>query len=113
MFAHDAQALAAVLPGIDDGADRLLAGDERVFFYMPLMHSERLEVQERCVALFTEFSNELSGELKSRVAYNLNFAMQHRDIVARFDRFPHRNALLGRASTEAEREFLTQPGSSF
>lgn len=113
MFTSDARALGAALAGIDRGFDRQLAVDERGFLYMPLMHSEDLAMQERCVASFTALRDELAGELRERVAGSLDFARQHRDIVRRFGRFPHRNALLGRSSTADESEFLTRPGSSF
>jgi uncharacterized protein (DUF924 family) len=102
MFASDAQALAAARDAIDRGLDRTLPDVMRTFLYMPLMHSEQLADQERSGALFTPIGGA-----------NLEFAVRHRDIVARFGRFPHRNAVLGRASTDEEREFLTQPGSSF
>ena len=88
---------------MDRGDDRALADTERMFLYMPLMHSEELADQERCVDLFRTLGR--SNELK--------YAEQHRDIVRRFGRFPHRNRLLGRASTPDEGEFLKQPGSSF
>lgn len=113
MFSSDAQALEAAKEGIRLGEDRTLPIDLRTFFYLPLMHSESLEDQERCVALFEALRNELTGEAKEMITFNLRFAVQHRDIVARFGRFPHRNAVLGRASTEEEQAFLEQPGSSF
>ncbi|MCC7536395.1 MAG: DUF924 domain-containing protein [Deltaproteobacteria bacterium] len=102
-FASDARALEAARDAVAQGFDAALPPTERPFLYMPLMHSESLEDQERCVALFRALGSE--GQLR--------FAEQHRDIVARFGRFPHRNAILGRDSTPAELEFLTQPGSSF
>ena len=70
---------------------------------MPLMHSENKQDQKKCVELFTELGRE----------DNLKFAIEHRDIIDRFDRFPHRNEILGRQSTPEEQKFLTQPGSSF
>lgn len=100
-FENDARALAVALEGVDLGVDRKLAHDERSFLYMPLMHSEDLAMQERCVALFAGHPE------------NLSFAEQHRDIICRFGRFPHRNAVLGRTSTPQEQEFLREPGSSF
>jgi uncharacterized protein (DUF924 family) len=112
-FAGDERALHAALAGIEQGVDRRLRFDERGFLYMPLLHSEDLATQERCVALFTAFRDEQSGALKNRVDSSLKFAEQHRDIVRRFRRFPHRNAALGRTSTAEEVEFLTRPGSSF
>ena len=113
MFAFDKRALEVAIEGVDLGAHRSLALDERCFFYMPFMHSEDLAAQQRGVALFVELRDELTGEPRQRVANNLHYAEQHRDIIQRFARFPHRNALLGRASAPEELTFLTQPGSSF
>lgn len=103
MFASDARALRAAKNAIDAGHDQALSKSERGFLYMPLMHSEALADQERCIELFA--ANDSPNSVK--------FAQMHRDIVQRFGRFPHRNALLGRESTDEEREFLQQPGSSF
>jgi uncharacterized protein (DUF924 family) len=113
MFACDAKALEVALEGIERGLDRGLACDERTFFYMPLMHSEDLSVQNRCVELFEGFRDELPSPLREKIGLNVTFAVKHREFVERFGRFPHRNALLGRESTPEEAEFLTQPGSSF
>jgi uncharacterized protein (DUF924 family) len=113
MFAGDGLALRASLEGIDMGTDRQLRTDERTFFYMPLMHAESLEHQERCVALFQRLRDEVEGEVRDRINSNLQYAIRHRDIIAQWGRFPHRNVLLGRTSTPAEVEFLKQPGSSF
>jgi uncharacterized protein (DUF924 family) len=113
MFASDPKALAAAIEGIDRGADKQLMHDERGFMYMPLMHSENLEMQNHCVDLFTRWQQETTGDLQKRVAYGLEFAQQHRNIIKQFGRFPHRNVLLSRKSTPEEIEFLKQPGSSF
>ncbi len=113
MFASDAQTQQAVCAALDQGLDKELALHERVFFYMPLMHAEDLDLQEKCIQSFESFSAEFSGELRNKIEGNLDYARQHRDIIARFGRFPHRNKLLGRESTAEEAEFLTQPGSSF
>jgi uncharacterized protein (DUF924 family) len=113
MFAWDGRARDVAVEGIDAGLDRELGVAERGFLYMPLMHSEALEDQERCVALFAAWQGEAPPEAKEWVGYSLKFAEAHRDIVARFGRFPHRNAALGRASSDEELEFLKQPGSSF
>jgi len=109
MFASDALAVRATLAGIECGHEQKLRGDERVFFHMPLMHSEDIAHQERCVAIFSKLAEQIGG----RAAHNARYAVQHRDIVARFGRFPHRNAILGRPSTPEEVAFLEQPGSSF
>jgi uncharacterized protein (DUF924 family)/nitroreductase len=113
MFAQDEQALRAALEGIELGMDRAVHGDLRAFYYLPLMHSENLAVQEHCVQLFETFVSELQGKARDRLANNLKFAIAHRDIVAKWGRFPHRNAILGRKSTPEEQAFLEQPGSSF
>jgi uncharacterized protein (DUF924 family) len=74
---------------------------------MPFEHSERLDMQDRSVALFTALAAETGVDAP------LPWAQKHRDIIRRFGRFPHRNALLGRASTPEELQFLEQPGSRF
>ncbi|MEE8280477.1 MAG: DUF924 family protein, partial [Alphaproteobacteria bacterium] len=83
--------------------DRRLTPVQRQFLYMPFQHSESLADQDRSVALFRALGDEQS----------LDYALRHRDAIARFGRFPHRNAILGRESTPEEREFLAQPDSSF
>jgi uncharacterized protein (DUF924 family) len=102
-FAADAKALAIAKAAIAKGFDAALPSERRNFLYMPFQHSERLEDQERGVALFA--GNDVADGLKWMTA--------HRDIIARFGRFPHRNAVLGRDSTAEELDFLQQPGSSF
>ncbi len=106
-FANDAKALALAKQGLALGVDRELAGSERYFLYMPFMHSEALDDQRRSVELFTALSREW------KVVDARRWAVAHHDIVARFGRFPHRNALLGRDTTKEEEAFLAQPGSSF
>ena len=112
-FALDAKALEWSLAGIEQGHDRLLRPIERLFFYLPLEHSERLEHQERSVILIGELLSLAAPEQQVSFAQYLDFAVRHRDIVTRFGRFPHRNRVLGRPSTPEELEFLSQPGSSF
>ncbi|SOC85248.1 Uncharacterized conserved protein, DUF924 family [Ensifer adhaerens] len=102
-FATDGLARREARLAIAAGADRLVHGRQRPFFYLPFEHSEGIEDQEYSVRLFSDLPD---AEL-------LDYAVRHRDIVARFGRFPHRNAFLGRESTEAEVEFLKLPGSSF
>ncbi len=113
MFAFDERALAAATEGVERGHDRALACAERTFLYMPFMHAESLDAQERCIEHFRSLAEGVSEPAKKRVLNNVDFAVRHRDIVARFDRFPHRNELLGRPSTDEEVAFLEQPGSSF
>jgi uncharacterized protein (DUF924 family) len=113
MYAADPMTLRLVEEGLALGQDRELETDPRVFFYVPLMHQESLAAQNRCVELLESFLDTLTGRSRERVAQNLKFAIAHRDIVARFGRFPHRNTILSRESTPSELEFLRQPGSSF
>lgn len=105
-FAQDAEARRICLEGIDTGADRELLPIERSMFYMPLMHAEDRALQRRAVELFEALAREGGPD-------SVSFAVRHREIVERFGRFPHRNRILGRESTDEELEFLTQPGSSF
>jgi uncharacterized protein (DUF924 family) len=112
-FAADERALRAAADGVARGHDRHLHGHERVFFYMPFMHSESLPMQERAVELYTALRDRSEGRAKKALASNVDFAIAHRDIVKRWGRFPHRNAILGRESTPQELAFLDEPGSSF
>jgi len=112
-FGFDAQALKWSLEGIELGFDRSLRPIERVFFYLPLEHSEQLEHQERSVSMSSELVPIVTADQREIFEHYLNFAILHRDIIARFGRFPHRNQILGRLSTPEEMYFLSQPGSSF
>jgi uncharacterized protein (DUF924 family) len=114
-YAADDDARALTQAGLERGHDRELPPEQRVFFYMPLEHSEALADQQRCVELMRALASDpsLDESSRERFANYVDYAVRHRDIVERFGRFPHRNEVLGRESTEEEREFLTQPGSSF
>ena len=112
-FSFDTSALDWSLQGLDDGIDQQLRPIERVFFYLPLEHAESLAHQKRAVQLFTQLHNEVAEQHKEVFAGFLQFAIRHRDVIARFGRFPHRNAILERACTDEERAFLKTPGSSF
>ena len=112
-FAFDSRALALSLAGLERQQDQELRFIERTFFYLPLEHSEELEHQELSVALFRQLANAVPEAGKKTFAGFLDFAIRHREIIARFGRFPHRNQILGRPSTLEETDFLTQPGSSF
>ncbi|CAG1015918.1 MAG: DUF924 domain-containing protein [Rhizobiaceae bacterium] len=92
-FATDALALALARNALAAGFNQAVNETRRSFFHMPFMHSETLADQERCVELFAGTDGE-------------KYAVEHRDIIARFGRFPHRNRALGRPSTDAEIEFL-------
>jgi uncharacterized protein (DUF924 family) len=100
VYATDPAALMAADRAIERGHDKATSPDLRRFFYLPFMHAEELAEQDRSVALAEAF-----GE-----ADYTKWARHHRDIVARFGRFPHRNALLGRSSTDEERRFLEEEG---
>lgn len=102
-FASDEMALAVAKRAVDLGLDASIEPQRRTFLYLPFEHSELLADQDRSVELFSRLADP---EL-------LRYAVSHRDIIARFGRFPHRNAILGRASTREEIEFLQTPGSSF
>lgn len=112
-FAYDPAALQLCLEGLDLGADQSCGLFERVFCYLPLEHAESLECQERSIELFGALQAEAPAALQKTFASYLDYAVRHRDIIARFGRFPHRNDILGRASTPEEVAFLKLPGSSF
>lgn len=112
-FAHDPAALAVAEEGLARGDDRALRAIERVFFYMPFMHSETLEVQRRSVALYSELLDEAPPAARSGFELVLAQAREHFVVIERFGRYPHRNASLGRSSTREELRFLEtepQPG---
>ncbi|WP_396587190.1 DUF924 family protein [Bermanella sp. R86510] len=102
-FLQDPLALGLAQEAIRNGAHNELTTTQRSFLYMPFMHSESLIIHNEAVKLFSEPSLE----------NNLEFEYKHKAIIERFGRYPHRNEILGRMSTEEERAFLTQPGSSF
>lgn len=106
-FATDAQALAAARLAVAQGSDRLLLPVQRWFVYQPFVHAEDLALQRRGVELFAG----LRGDPDS--AGSIDYARRHCEIIARFGRFPHRNAVLKRISTPEEIEFLQRPGSGF
>ena len=106
-FASDARALSVARNLLERRFDRTLRPLERVFAYLPFEHGEDLAVQRRSLALFE------SLRLHADCAGAIDYAWRHYAVIARFGRFPHRNAALGRASTVEEIEFLRQPGSGF
>lgn len=101
-FSQDALALALAQEAVARGSDLAVGADHRHFFYMPYMHSESAKIHMQAETLFRE--QDPSG---------LQWELRHKAIIDRFGRYPHRNALLGRTSTQEELEFLKQPGSSF
>jgi len=102
-FSSDALALVLAQEAISIGADKSLSSTERSFLYMPFMHSESLLIHQQALVLYTN----------NGIQSNLDFELQHKKIIEQFGRYPHRNKILGRHSSEAEITFLTQPGSAF
>ncbi len=102
-FATDARARAVANRAVERGNDQGLGAEERLFLYIPFEHSEDLADQDRAVALIETLGDQGFTD----------YAHRHRDIIARFGRFPHRNRILGRVSTPDEEAFLESPGSSF
>lgn len=112
-FAYDEMARAWCKEGLRINAHRALRPIERVFFYLPLEHSESMDDQEQAVALFRVLAEDSGAQGREVFAGFLDYAVRHREVIARFGRFPHRNHILGRESTEDEIAFLKEPGSSF
>lgn len=112
-FAYDAQSLALAMEAVRRGEDAQLTPIERVFVYLPLEHAESIEMQDLAVARYDRLAHEAAADERQLFEGFLDYARKHRDVVARFGRFPHRNELLGRPSTPDEIEFLKQPGSRF
>jgi uncharacterized protein (DUF924 family) len=102
-FATDHLARELARFALQQNYDTVLSAEERVFLYIPFMHSENIEDQQLAVKLYRNLGKE----------NNLQYAIQHKEIIERFGRFPHRNVVLKRNSTEEEILFLAQPGSSF
>ncbi|MDO3435477.1 DUF924 family protein [Rhizobium sp. CBN3] len=101
--ATDGLALREAKLALAAGADQAVEHACRTFFYLPFEHAENLDEQERSVALFTALGDE----------EYLDYAIRHREIIATYRRFPHRNAMLGRESTAAELDYLSKPGAGF
>ena len=112
-FTYDAKAAAHCVAGIDSGQDRSLHPVERIFLYMPLQHAEDLGLQRRSVEQFEALVAEADLTWRDYFAENVRYARLHHDIVERFGRFPHRNHVLGRESTEEERRYLADGAPTF
>ena len=112
-FATDPLAQELTRVAVDAGADRAARYDERGFVYLPFTHAEDLAKQNEAVALFESWAAELSPSLADGALTQLRYAVMHRDIVARFGRFPHRNKALGRESTPDEHAFLAEKKTTF
>jgi uncharacterized protein (DUF924 family) len=102
-FAQDSHALTLAKHAIEVGFTDDASPVEKMFWYLPFEHSENLEDQDRSIELFKALGN----------AEWTRYAEEHRAVIARFGRFPHRNAVLGRESTPEEQSYLAQPGAGF
>jgi uncharacterized protein (DUF924 family) len=109
-YLQDRRALELAVGGMQLGADAALDPVERIFFYMPMQHAESQAVQEESVAAFRRLAAEAPAELSVIFADVVGYAALHRDIINRFGRFPHRNAVLGRTSSPEERQWLEENG---
>lgn len=112
-YACDHKALGVCLEGLSRRQDRSLSVMERAFFYLPLEHAENVDMQKLSVQSFETLLEDSPEVMKETCESFLDYAVRHREIIERFGRFPHRNAVLGRPSTEEEEMFLKEPGSSF
>lgn len=109
-WSADDKARQLTVMGIDAGDDQRLPWATRPFFYMPLMHTEALDVQERSVEMFQQLVQHCPPEFRETFQNNLKYAVAHRDAIAEFGRFPHRNHVLERTSTVEEKAYLEGGG---
>ena len=107
-YQGDSIALALTKSLIASGEDSSLPPFYRTFVYMTLMHSEAVEDQKLCIEKFTKLNEETNSHKA-----NIDYGIKHLEVIEKFGRFPHRNAMLGRESTPAELEYLAQPGAGF
>ena len=112
-FMHDGEAAAHCMAAIGSGQDRLLDPVERIFLYMPLQHAEDPDLQRRSVEQFESLASEVGDAWRDYFSENVRYARLHHDIIERFGRFPHRNRILGRESTEEELRYLADGAPTF
>ncbi len=112
-FSGDELARQIVNDALAMSVEQKLTSIQHTFLYMPFMHSESLDDQERCIALFETLLQAVPAEGKRCIEGNLDFAIQHKNIIEAYGRFPYRNAVLGRENTEHELNYLNNGGSSF
>jgi uncharacterized protein (DUF924 family) len=112
-FAYDSLAREACAEALEREFDSELAPMEAFFLYVPLEHAEDMDSQARCVSLIRGLCERASADLRPRFESFLSYAIRHRDVIERFGRFPHRNAILGRASTRDELAYLESGGETF
>ncbi|MCQ4166932.1 DUF924 family protein [Tahibacter harae] len=109
-FSGDPKAQHFALAGIARGDDLRLPVQQRCFAYLPLEHAEDLRLQQRCVQLFERLREDPAATPAEPYAMYLDYARRHLDVIQRFGRFPHRNAILGRSSSAAEKAYLEAGG---
>lgn len=112
-WAADVGAQRVALSGLARGDDRQLPAVQRVFAYLPLEHAEDIALQRRSVALFEALAAAAEPGQRALFEDYLDYARRHQQVIVRFGRFPHRNAVLGRPSTPEELHYLAQPGAGF
>lgn len=114
-FSQDQAAIKICINGIEKGFDNELHPIQRIFYYMPLMHSEDMLIQDKSIECFINLTKQSTTPqtIAKMVSGSLDYAMKHYEIIKRFGRYPHRNYILGRESTPEEVQFLSEPGSKF
>jgi uncharacterized protein (DUF924 family) len=114
-LAYSADPFARVVAGraIDRRFHKMLPRERRFFFYLPFEHSEDLIEQARSITLFREWVDDCPAEKRAEAEHHFSYILRHEEIIRRFGRFPHRNAVLGRTTTPEEAEFMKEPRSSF
>lgn len=112
-FAGDLRARQLVFDGLDSDRELALAPIQRVFVYLVLEHAEDLLLQDEAIRRFTRLCDAAPAGERAQFADYLDYAERHQRVIARFGRFPHRNAALGRPSSAEELAFLREPGSRF
>ncbi len=112
-FAQDALALKLAVAGIEAGQDSEMSEVGRMFMYLPFEHSEDIHDQATAIRLFSVLRDEARAPFRDMMENTLSYAHQHRDVIAKFGRFPHRNAIVARTNTPEEDAYLATPGSGF
>jgi len=112
-FDRDSQALKLSIEGTMAGDHNHLSAEQRIFFFMPLQHAESLKIQEKSVSIYNALAESVTGTLRETFATCAHFAELHRDIIAEFGRFPHRNSILGRENSNEEATYLSGSAPSF
>jgi len=112
-YSGDGRALKLCIEGVVNHSYKQLRPEEQIFFFMPLQHAESNKLQDKSVSIYQALANNVSETLRETFMTTAQFAELHRDIVAEFGRFPHRNKVLGRENTEAEEAYLANEAMSF